>query len=29
MKAKASKTRTKQPKADETQKIGSLKPGKK
>lgn len=28
MKAKASKTRAKQPKADETQKMGSLKPGK-
>lgn len=28
MKAKASKKRVKQPKADETQKIGSLKPGK-
>lgn len=28
MKAKASKTRVKAPKADETQKIGSLKPGK-
>ncbi len=28
MKAKASKTRAKAPKADETQKIGSLKPGK-
>ncbi len=27
MKASASKTRTKTPKADETQKIGSLKPG--